>query len=250
MISSNDLRPGITVELDGMVWQCVEFQHVKPGKGAAFVRAKLKNLQTGSVVERKFNAGIKLQNAQVERKPMQYLYEADGSYCFMDTETYEQIMLNKDQLGDKINFLKEEMECTVMFFNGSIINGAIGTTNQVQNASLIQIDGVIIGRERHMRHRDAVDIVRFCEVNHERIEQRIVVFFQVHDDLTDFGNVVTEQFHILYNNTFNEFFTIKTRYTLNSWLFKFIEVFHAFYLHFYASFFHKSMIMDFCHPRT
>lgn len=111
MISSNDLRPGITVELDGMVWQCVEFQHVKPGKGAAFVRAKLKNLQTGSVVERKFNAGIKLQNAQVERKPMQYLYEADGSYCFMDTETYEQIMLNKDQLGDKINFLKEEMEC-------------------------------------------------------------------------------------------------------------------------------------------
>ena len=110
MISSNDLRPGITVELDGMVWQCVEFQHVKPGKGAAFVRAKLKNLQTGSVVERKFNAGIKLQNAQVERKPMQYLYEADGSYCFMDTETYEQIMLNKDQLGDKINFLKEEME--------------------------------------------------------------------------------------------------------------------------------------------
>ena len=67
MISSNDLRPGITVELDGMVWQCVEFQHVKPGKGAAFVRAKLKNLQTGSVVERKFNAGIKLQNAQVSR---------------------------------------------------------------------------------------------------------------------------------------------------------------------------------------
>ena len=86
MISSNDLRPGITVELDGQVWQCIEFLHVKPGKGAAFVRAKLKNLQSGSVVERKFNAGIKLQPATVERKPMQYLYEADGSYCFMDTE--------------------------------------------------------------------------------------------------------------------------------------------------------------------
>ena len=106
MISSNDLRPGITVELDGQVWQCIEFLHVKPGKGAAFVRAKLKNLQSGSVVE---------------RKPMQYLYEADGSYCFMDTETYEQIMLNKEQLGDKINFLKEEMECNVVFFNGTII---------------------------------------------------------------------------------------------------------------------------------
>lgn len=121
MISSNDLRPGITVELDGMVWVCVEFQHVKPGKGAAFVRAKLKNLQNGSVVERKFNAGIKLQDARVERKAMQYLYEADGSYCFMDTETYEQIMLTKEQLGDRTNFLKEEMECTVMFFNGEII---------------------------------------------------------------------------------------------------------------------------------
>ena len=105
MISSNDLRPGITVELDGQVWQCIEFLHVKPGKGAAFVRAKLK----------------KLQPATVERKPMQYLYEADGSYCFMDTETYEQIMLNKEQLGDKINFLKEEMECNVVFFNGTII---------------------------------------------------------------------------------------------------------------------------------
>ena len=121
MISSNDLRPGITIELDGSVWQCVEFLHVKPGKGAAFVRAKLKNMVNGSVVERKFNAGIKLQPAIVERKPMQYLYEADESYCFMDTETYEQIMLRKDQLGDKINFLKEEMECSVMFFNGDII---------------------------------------------------------------------------------------------------------------------------------
>ena len=108
MISSNDLRPGITIELDGSVWQCVEFLHVKPGKGAAFVRAKLKNLVNGSVVERKFNAGIKLQPAVVERKPMQYLYEADGSYCFMDTETFDQIMLTKEQLSDKINFLKKK----------------------------------------------------------------------------------------------------------------------------------------------
>ena len=74
MISSNDLRPGITVELDGQVWQCIEFLHVKPGKGAAFVRAKLKNLQSGSVVERKFNAGIKLQPATVERKPLSLIH--------------------------------------------------------------------------------------------------------------------------------------------------------------------------------
>ncbi len=121
MISSNDFRPGVTIEIDGMVWQVVEFQHVKPGKGAAFVRAKLKNLQTGSVVERTFNAGEKVPNAQVERKPMQYLYGEDGSYYFMDVETYDQIMLTKEQLGNALNFIKEEMEITVLFFNGTVI---------------------------------------------------------------------------------------------------------------------------------
>lgn len=121
MISSNDFRPGVTIEIDGMVWQVVEFQHVKPGKGAAFVRAKLKNLQTGSVVERTFNAGEKVPNAQVERKPMQYLYGEEGSYYFMDVETYDQIMLTKEQLGDALNFIKEEMEITVLFFNGTVI---------------------------------------------------------------------------------------------------------------------------------
>lgn len=126
MISSNDLRPGITIELDGSVWQCVEFT-CKTGERCGIVRAKLKNMVNGSVVERKFNAGIKLQPAIVERKPMQYLYEADESYCFMDTETYEQIMLRKDQLGDKINFLKEEMECSVMFSMG-ILSGLIFRT--------------------------------------------------------------------------------------------------------------------------
>ena len=121
MISSNDFRPGVTVEIDGMVWQVVEFQHVKPGKGAAFVRAKLKNLQTGSVVERTFNAGEKVPKAQVERKNMQYLYEADGLYCFMDVETYDQTNLTKEQLGNALNFIKEEMEITVLFFKGEII---------------------------------------------------------------------------------------------------------------------------------
>lgn len=121
MISSNDLRPGVTVEIDGMVWQVVEFQHVKPGKGAAFVRTKMKNLQNGSVIERTFNAGVKIPTAQVERKPMQYLYEDGGSYYFMDVETYDQIMLTKEQLGNAINFIKEEMEITVVFFKGEVI---------------------------------------------------------------------------------------------------------------------------------
>lgn len=132
MISSNDLRPGITVELDGMVWQVVEFQHVKPGKGAAFVRTKMKNMQTGSVVERTFNAGEKVPTAQVERKPMQYLYGEDGSYYFMDNETFEQIMLTKEQLGNALNFIKENMDITVLFFNGTVIGVDIPNSVELQ----------------------------------------------------------------------------------------------------------------------
>lgn len=121
MISSNDFRPGVTIEVDNQVWQVVDFQHVKPGKGAAFVRAKIKNLQTGAVIERTFNAGEKLPKAQVDRRPMQYLYADGDSFNFMDTETYDQVMLTKDQLTEALNFLKENMEITVLFFNGTII---------------------------------------------------------------------------------------------------------------------------------
>ena len=121
MISSNDFRPGVTIEIDNQVWQVVDFQHVKPGKGAAFVRAKIKNLQTGAVIERTFNAGEKLPKAQVDRRPMQYLYADGDSFHFMDTETYDQVMLTKDQLTEALNFLKENMEITVLFFNGTII---------------------------------------------------------------------------------------------------------------------------------
>ena len=99
----------------------MDFQHVKPGKGAAFVRAKIKNLQTGAVIERTFNAGEKLPKAQVDRRPMQYLYADGDSFNFMDTETYDQVMLTKDQLTEALNFLKENMEITVLFFNGTII---------------------------------------------------------------------------------------------------------------------------------
>ena len=121
MISSNDFRPGVTVEIDGNVWQVVDFQHVKPGKGAAFVRCKLKNLQTGAVVERTFNAGEKVPKAHVDRRRMQYLYEVDGAYTFMDNETYDQVELNLEQLGDAKNFLLENMEVSIMFFQGIVI---------------------------------------------------------------------------------------------------------------------------------
>lgn len=121
MISSNDFRTGVTIELDGGVWQVVDFQHVKPGKGAAFVRAKLKNAKTGAVVERTFNAGEKVPKAHVDRRDMQYLYESDGQYNFMDNETYEQIVLTPEQLGDGTKFLKENMTIGVMFFQNAVI---------------------------------------------------------------------------------------------------------------------------------
>lgn len=121
MISSNDFRTGVTIEIDNDVWQVVEFQHVKPGKGAAFVRAKLKNVRTGAVVERTFNAGEKMPKAHIDSRAMQYLYENDGSFVFMDNETYDQIELNAEQLGDATKFLKENMDISVNFFHGNII---------------------------------------------------------------------------------------------------------------------------------
>ncbi len=121
MISSNDFRTGVTVELDNDVWQVVDFQHVKPGKGAAFVRTKMKNVRTGAVIERTFNAGEKIPKAHVDRREMQYLYAGDGLYNFMDTETFDQYSLNDSQLGDAKNFLKENMNIAVMFFQGTVI---------------------------------------------------------------------------------------------------------------------------------
>ena len=121
MISSSDFRTGLTLEIDNGVWQIVDFQHVKPGKGAAFVRTKIKNVQTGAVVERTFNPNEKLPAAHVETRAMQYLYEADGMYTFMDNETYDQIELTKDQLGSALNFLKENMEVMRIIFQMTLV---------------------------------------------------------------------------------------------------------------------------------
>jgi elongation factor P len=121
MISSSDFRTGATIEIDNNVWQIVDFQHVKPGKGAAFVRTKMKNVRTGAVVERTFNPGEKFPKAHVDRREMQFLYESDGSYNFMDNETYEQSELTADQLGDGVKYLKENMNISIMFFQGTVI---------------------------------------------------------------------------------------------------------------------------------
>lgn len=121
MISTNEFRTGLTVEIDGAVYSVVEFQHVKPGKGAAFVRAKLKNVETGSVQERTFRAGEKVSRAHVERKEMQYLYDAGDFYTFMDTETYEQINIPRDTIGEEIKYLKENDNLTVIMYGDRII---------------------------------------------------------------------------------------------------------------------------------
>ena len=120
MISAGDFRNGVTFELDGNVVQVVEFQHVKPGKGAAFVRTKFKNVITGAVVERSFNPSDKYPTAFFERKDMEYLYEMDGLYYFMDKETYEQLPINADKLGDSFKFVKENTDVKILSYKGNV----------------------------------------------------------------------------------------------------------------------------------
>lgn len=120
MISAGEFRNGVTFEMDNQVQQIIEFQHVKPGKGAAFVRVKMKNVITGSVVERSFNPTDKYEPAFVERKEMQYLYKEDELYYFMDTETYDQIPINKATLGDDFRFVKENMIVKVASHKGNV----------------------------------------------------------------------------------------------------------------------------------
>lgn len=119
-ITAGDFRNGVTFEMDGNVFQVVEFQHVKPGKGAAFVRTKYKNVITGSVLENSFNPTAKFETAYVERKDMQYLYSDGDLYYFMDPETFEQMPLNGSILGDSFKFVKEEMICKVISFKGNV----------------------------------------------------------------------------------------------------------------------------------
>ncbi|MDX2242500.1 MAG: elongation factor P [Leptolyngbyaceae cyanobacterium bins.302] len=114
MISSNDFRPGVSIELDGSVWRVVEFLHVKPGKGSAFVRTKLKNVQNGNVVERTFRAGETVPQANLEKSTMQHTYKDGDNFVFMDMETYEEASLSPSQIGDRVKYLKEGMEVNVV----------------------------------------------------------------------------------------------------------------------------------------
>ena len=116
MISVNDFKTGVTIEVDNGIWQVIDFQHVKPGKGAAFVRSKLRNLRTGAIQEKTFRAGEKVAKAHIENRKMQYLYASGDSHVFMDTETYEQIELPAANIEYELKFLKENMEVHIMTF--------------------------------------------------------------------------------------------------------------------------------------
>ena len=120
MISAGDFRNGVTFEYDGSVYQIIEFQHVKPGKGAAFVRTKIKNVISGGVVEKTFSPTDKMPKAHIERKDMEYLYSDGDLFYFMDPETYEQLPVSADQIGDALKFVKENMQVKILSFKGNI----------------------------------------------------------------------------------------------------------------------------------
>lgn len=121
MISVNDLKTGLTLEIDNGLWSVVEFLHVKPGKGSAFVRTKLKNVQSGQVVEKTFRAGEKVAKAMLDRREMQYLYKEGADFVMMDTESYEQLSVPESHIGDGIKYLKENMNVQILLYQGKII---------------------------------------------------------------------------------------------------------------------------------
>ena len=120
MVNSGDFRNVVKFEMDNGVWQVIEFQHVKPGKGAAFVRTKIKNVITGATVERSFNPTDKMPKARIERRDMQYLYSDDDLYYFMDVETYDQMPISAETVGDALKFVKENDVCKILSFKGNV----------------------------------------------------------------------------------------------------------------------------------
>lgn len=132
MISVNNLRTGLTIEVDGELWEVLEFLHVKPGKGQAFVRTKLRNVRTGNVLDRTFKAGERVEQARVDNRPMQFLYRSGDEFVFMDTETYDQLSLPAQRLGDAVNYLKDNMEIFIKFYGDEAVGVDLPTTVDLQ----------------------------------------------------------------------------------------------------------------------
>jgi elongation factor P len=132
MISVNDFRTGLTIEVDGGIWRVLDFQHVKPGKGAAFVRSKLRNLRTGAIQEKTFRAGEKVAKAQIDNRRMQYLYANGDQHVFMDTESYEQIELPENSIEYELKFLKENMEVSIMMYQSETLGVELPNTVELE----------------------------------------------------------------------------------------------------------------------
>lgn len=152
MISAGEFKNGLTFEMDGSVYQVIEFQHVKPGKGAAFVRAKIKNVIVGTIVERSFNPNEKFQPAYIERKTMQYSYSEGNIKYFMDSETYELVPIDDGLLGDGFKFVKEEMEVKVMSFKGKVFG--------VEPPNFVEL--VVTQTEPGVKGNSATNVTKFA----------------------------------------------------------------------------------------
>ncbi|MCC5894599.1 MAG: elongation factor P [Alkalibacterium sp.] len=121
MISTSEFKTGLTIEYDGSIWRVMDFQHVKPGKGPAFVRSKLKNLRTGAIQDKTFRAGEKMESAHIETKSMQYLYEDGGNHVFMDSETYEQLEIPGERIEEELKLMKENMQVEIMMYGSEVL---------------------------------------------------------------------------------------------------------------------------------
>ncbi len=153
MVSTNDLKLGITIELDGAIYSVLDFLHVKPGKGAAFVKTKLKNLRTGSTIEKTFNSGIKLATARIDKQNMQYLYNINDVYYFMDLTTYEQLEIKKEQIEDSVKFLIENLEVIITSYEGEILGVQLPDKLTVK---VIQTDTATKGNTTNNALKDAI----------------------------------------------------------------------------------------------
>lgn len=151
-ININDIKNGMTIIMDNNLYQIVEFQHVKPGKGSAFVRMKLRNLRTGSITEDTYNTNIKIQKAHIDRMPMQYLYQAGDNYVFMNNETYEQVEISTKVLGDQVKFIKEGLDITVDYYEGEILG--INLPEKVEY-EVIETEPAVKGNTTNNAQKDA-----------------------------------------------------------------------------------------------
>jgi len=151
-ININDIKNGMTIVMDGNLYVIQEFQHVKPGKGPAFVRIKLKNLRTGSTTEDTFNTNIKIQRAHIDKVNVQYLYSAGDSYTFMNNETYEQFEVDTKTLGDNVNFIKEGLDITIDFYEGEIIGITLPEKVEYE---VIETEPAVKGNTTNNANKDA-----------------------------------------------------------------------------------------------